>query len=85
MLTGTRCARGAQVDLQPLGFPYMGYRYPGALSFGDKADEVPRGHYRVLHEVDRSRASGADYDPQDPAHRVEEYSVSFRGTEALGV
>ena len=45
-------ARRAQVDLQPVAFPYMGNRYPGALSSGDKTDEVPRGRHRVLHEVD---------------------------------
>jgi len=46
-------ARGAQVDLQPLPFPYMGNQYPEALAFGNKAYEVPRGRHRVLHEVDR--------------------------------
>jgi len=60
-------------------------RHPGTLSFGDKANEVPRGRHRVLHEVDRGRANGADDGPQDHALSVKEYSVSFRGTEALGV
>ena len=52
-LPGTSAARGAHVDLQPLAISYMGDRHPGTLSFGDKADEVPRSRHRVLHEVDR--------------------------------
>jgi len=53
IVTAQGAARGAQVDLQPLAFLYMGNRYPGFFPFGDKAYEVPRGHHRVLHEVDR--------------------------------
>jgi len=77
--------RRAQVDLQPLVVSYLGNRYTGTFPFGDTTDEVPHGHHRVLHEVDRGQASGADDYPQDPALCVEEHSQPFRSTETFGV
>jgi len=77
--------RRAHIDLQPLAVPYLGNRYTETFPFGDTANEVPRGRHRVFHEVDRSRASGVDYDPQDSALRVEEHSMPLWSTETVGV
>ncbi|XP_068476208.1 uncharacterized protein [Phaseolus vulgaris] len=64
-----------------MAIPYVGNRYSGALSFGNKADEAPHGCHRVLHEVDQSRTSSTDHGPQGPALRVKKHSVPFRDLE----
>ena len=46
-------ARRAKFDLQPVAVSHLGNQHSGALSFGDKADEVPCSGHRVLHEMDR--------------------------------
>ena len=73
------------INIQPVAIPYVGNRYFGAFSFGNKADEVPHGRHRILHEVDRSRTNSTDHGPQGPTLRVEEHSVSFRGPKEVSI
>jgi len=77
--------RRVEINIQPMAIPYVGNRYSGAFSFGNKADEVPRGCHRILHEVDRSRTSSTDHGPQGPALRVEEHSLLFRDPEKVSI
>jgi len=69
--------RGYAINLQSMGIAYLGKRHSRSFPFGHTSNEVPCGSYRVLHQIDWSRARCPNHCPQGATFHMEVHSIRF--------